>query len=123
MTQQNKKEIYFNALKESFVKLQPKLLWTNPVIFITEIGAFLTTVFILKNILTGAPVSGFEVQISAWLWFTVLFANFAEAVAEGRGKAQAEALKKTRTGTMARRLVNGKEESVSAAELRKGDVV
>lgn len=118
-----KSEIYKNALKESFVKLNPKMLWSNPVIFITEIGAVLTTVFILKNLFTGSGVSGFEVQISIWLWFTVLFANFAEAVAEGRGKAQAETLKKTRTSTVARRLAGNKEEKISAAELRKGDLV
>jgi len=118
-----KSEIYRNALKESFIKLNPKVLWTNPVIFITEIGAVLTTVFLIKNILLGTGVSAFEVQISVWLWFTVLFANFAEAVAEGRGKAQAENLKKTRTSTMARRLLGDKEEKVSAAELRKGDLV
>lgn len=125
MTAKNmqKAEIYKSALKESFVKLNPKLLWTNPVIFITEIGALLTTIFIIKSLFTGAGVSGFEVQISVWLWFTVLFANFAEAVAEGRGKAQAETLKKTRTSTVARRLTSGKEEKVSAAELRKGDLV
>lgn len=120
---QNKKEIYLSALKDSFIKLDPRVLWSNPVILITEIGAFLTTVFICKNLVMGESISGFEVQISAWLWFTVLFANFAEALAEGRGKAQAETLKKTRTSTVARRLVNGKEERVSAAELKKGDVV
>ncbi len=121
--QAQKSEIYKNALKESFIKLNPKMLWPNPVIFITEIGAFLTAIFIVKNILTGAGVSAFEVQISVWLWFTVLFANFAEAVAEGRGKAQAETLKKTRTSTVARRLLAGREEKISAAELRKGDLV
>ncbi|MGZ3805510.1 MAG: potassium-transporting ATPase subunit KdpB [Pseudobdellovibrionaceae bacterium] len=118
-----KREIYKNALKESFVKLHPKVLWTNPVIFITEIGALLTSIFIVKNILTGGGVSAFEVQISAWLWFTVLFANFAEAVAEGRGKAQAETLKKTRSSTPARRLIGERESKVSAAELKKGDIV
>jgi K+-transporting ATPase ATPase B chain len=123
MTKLNKKEIYINALKESFVKLNPRALWGNPVIFITEIGAFLTSLFIFKNLFAGGDITGFEIQISAWLWFTVLFANFAEAVAEGRGKAQAETLKKARTSTAARRMVNGKEESVSAAELKKGDVV
>lgn len=123
MTNVNKKEIYLNAIKEALIKLNPSVLWTNPVIFITEIGAFLTTFLILKNLMTGAGVSGFELQISAWLWFTVLFANFAEAVAEGRGKAQAETLKKTRTSTTARRLFEGKEQKVPAAELKKGDVV
>lgn len=122
-TQVQKSEIYKNALKDSVIKLNPKALWTNPVMFITEIGAFLTTLFIIKNIFAGAGVSAFEIQISVWLWFTVLFANFAEAVAEGRGKAQAETLKKTRTSTVARRLQDGREEKVSAAELRKGDLV
>lgn len=118
-----KSEIYKSAFKDSFVKLNPKALWTNPVILITEIGAIITTLFIFKDLLTGGTVTGFEVQISVWLWFTVLFANFAESVAEGRGKAQAETLKKTRTSTMARRLINGREEKVSAVELRKGDIV
>jgi K+-transporting ATPase ATPase B chain len=90
--------------------------------FITEIGALLTTIAMILGIARG-NFSGFELQISAWLWFTVLFANFAEAVAEGRGKAQAESLKKTRTTTLARRIENGKEESVPANLLRKGDLV
>lgn len=115
-------EIVLQATKDAFVKLDPRVQWRNPVMFITEIGALLTTFSVLQNGLKG-NFSGFEIQVTAWLWFTVLFANFAEAVAEGRGKAQAESLKKTRTTTVARRLVGGKEEKVPASELKKGDVV
>jgi K+-transporting ATPase ATPase B chain len=110
------------AVTDSFVKLSPGTLWKNPVMFVVEIGAALTTV------LLALGPNGFALQICLWLWFTVLFANFAEAMAEGRGKAQAESLRKTKTESMARRIVSGpigsnKEESVTAASLRKGDVV
>src|SRR5882724_3785379 len=91
----------------------------NPVMFVTQVGALLTTV----GIFTASTERGFIAQLSIWLWFTVLFANFAEAVAEGRGKAQAEALRKARKETIARRLRNGGEEKVPAAELQKGDRV
>lgn len=109
------------AIKESFVKLNPRVQMKNPVMFVTLSGAVLTTVSLFFN-KAGSSVS-FEVQIAVWLWFTVLFANFAEALAEGRGKAQAESLKKTRTSTQARLLRNGKEFSVTAAELKKDDMV
>src|SRR5262245_63054621 len=82
-------------------------------------GAILTTVALL----TTETSQGFIAQLAMWLWFTVLFANFAEAVAEGRGKAQADALRKARKDTVARRLDNGREEKVSATELQKGDLV
>ncbi len=109
------------ALKESFLKLDPRVQMKNPVMFVTLIGAVMTTVYVIFNIGHGSKF--FEFQISLWLWFTVLFANFAEAIAEGRGKAQAETLKKTRTQTIAR-LMNGKSESrMSAADLKKGDIV
>lgn len=109
------------ALKESFLKLDPRVQMKNPVMFVTLIGAFMTTVYVIFNIGHGSKF--FEFQISLWLWFTVLFANFAEAIAEGRGKAQAESLKKTRTQTIAR-LMSGKSESkISAADLKKGNVV
>ena len=94
----------------------------NPVIFIVGIGALMTTIVVLSDIFNG-HFSGFNFQITLWLWFTVLFANFAEAVAEGRGKAQADSLRKSRTQTKARKLVNDKEEIVLANDLRKGDVV
>lgn len=115
-------ELLLPAIKDSFVKLDPRVQWRNPVMFITEIGALLTTVSCVLNLSKG-QFSGFELQITAWLWFTVVFANFAEAIAEGRGKAQADSLKKTRTTTIARRLRDEQEEKVQATELRKGDLV
>ena len=87
--------------------------------FVTMVGAALTT----AGIFTAPAQRGFIVQLAIWLWFTVLFANFAEAVAEGRGRAQADALRKTRKETIARRLRDGKEERVPATDLQKGDIV
>lgn len=115
-------EIVKGALRDSFKKLNPLVLMKNPVMFIVEIGAFITTVILIGQILSGS-FSTFNFQIALWLWFTVLFANFAEAVAEGRGKAQAESLKKARKQTSARKLVNNKEIIVPADDLRKGDIV
>ncbi len=108
------------AIGGSFTKLNPRLMVKNPVMFVTLVGAVLATLSIFS-----APTAerGFVAQLAFWLWFTVLFANFAEAVAEGRGKAQAEALRRARGETMARRLRNGNEEAVAAPELQKGDVV
>jgi potassium-transporting ATPase ATP-binding subunit len=116
-------EIVRRATKESFVKLNPATLIKNPVIFVVEVGAALVTVFLLRDIFVKAPDVGFELQIALWLWFTVLFANFAEAMAEARGKAQADALRKTKTDAVAKRVVNGKVEIVPAARLRSGDIV
>jgi K+-transporting ATPase ATPase B chain len=111
------------AIGDSFVKLHPRLMMKNPVMFVVEVGAAMTTLEIFKDLAMGQNI-GFTFQISLWLWFTVLFANFAEAMAEGRGKAQADTLRKTKTETMAKRLKNGKKfESVAATELRRGDVV
>jgi potassium-transporting ATPase ATP-binding subunit len=108
------------ALLNAFKKLDPRVMIKNPVMFVTMIGAALTTV----PIFTGAASErGFIFQLALWLWFTVLFANFAEAVAEGRGKAQADSLRKSRKETIARRLRNKKEEPVPATELLKGDLV
>ena len=108
------------AIGDSFRKLDPRLMVKNPVMFVTMVGAALTTV----GIFTCAPGErGFITQLALWLWFTVLFANFAEAVAEGRGKAQADALRKARKDTIARRTRNGREEKVPAPELQKGDLV
>src|SRR5262245_29707178 len=108
------------ALGDSFRKLDPRLMVKNPVMFVTMVGAVLTTV----GIFTGASAErGFITQLALWLWFTVLFANFAEAMAEGRGKAQAESLRKARKDTIARRLRNGREEKAPAPELQKGDLV
>ena len=111
------------AIWDSFVKLSPATLWKNPVMFVVEIGAMLTTLLLARDVVAHVGNPGFALQICLWLWFTVLFANFAEAMAEGRGKAQAESLRKTKTESIARRLVSGKEEQVPASALRKGDVV
>jgi K+-transporting ATPase ATPase B chain len=116
------REIGKQAIKDSFIKLNPATLAKNPVIFIVGVGAFLSTAIVVTDIFKG-NFSGFNFQITIWLWFTVLFANFAEAVAEGRGKAQAESLRKSRTQTKARKLVQKKEELVLAPDLRKGDIV
>ncbi len=111
------------AIWDSFVKLSPATLWKNPVMFVVEIGAALTTILLLRDLAARAGSAGFDLQICIWLWFTVLFANFAEAMAEGRGKAQAESLRKTKSESIARRLVGGREEHVPASALRKGDIV
>lgn len=111
-----------DAIINSFIKLNPAILIKNPVMFIVEICAVITTVIFALDIFKEL-YSSFNLQIGIWLWFTVLFANFAEAVAEGRGKAQAESLKKARKQTMARKLENGKEVSIEANELKKNDLV
>jgi K+-transporting ATPase ATPase B chain len=119
------------ALGASFKKLNPRTLARNPVMFVVEIVAALTTVFFLRDLITGGSNvvgmhPGFSGQIAAWLWFTVLFANFAEAVAEGRGKAQADALRRTRTETKAKRLTAPDQTAfqlVSALTLKPGDIV
>jgi potassium-transporting ATPase ATP-binding subunit len=110
------------ALIDSFIKLNPALLAKNPVIFIAGIGALMTTVVVSVDIFKS-HFSNFNFQITLWLWFTVLFANFAEAVAEGRGKAQADSLRKSRTQAKARKLVHNKEVIVQATDLRKGDII
>jgi potassium-transporting ATPase ATP-binding subunit len=114
--------LILQAVKDSIIKLNPVLLIKNPVIFIVGIGATLTTIMSFSGIVHGS-FSSFNLQIAIWLWFTVLFANFSEAIAEGRGKAQAQSLKKNRTQTKARRLNGKQESSVYATELKKGDIV
>jgi K+-transporting ATPase ATPase B chain len=116
------KKIIADALRDSFIKLNPLYMIKNPVMFIVEVGAILTSI-IFTNDLFASNFSLFNFQISVWLWFTVLFANFAEAVAEGRGRAQSENLRKTRTSSVARKIVGKNEVKVSAIELRKGDIV
>ena len=116
------------AAISAFRKLDPRVLARNPVIFVTEIVSAAVTGFFIRDLVVGNGVALFSGQIAAWLWFTVLFANFAEAVAEGRGKAQADALRKTRSDTRARRFVDPKAlgdmlEGVNALDLRVGDVV
>ena len=109
------------AVLDSIVKLDPRVMVKNPVMFVTLIGAILTTIDIF-NAVPGEK--RFIIQIAVWLWFTVLFANFAEAVAEGRGKAQAKSLRKTRTNSIARRVAaSGNIEQVDADQLRSGDFI
>ncbi|HVN48035.1 MAG TPA: potassium-transporting ATPase subunit KdpB [Bacteroidota bacterium] len=114
--------ILVQALKDSLRKFHPKYLVKNPVMFVVAVGSAMTTCIVVQEIFTGHP-SAFNIQVTLWLWFTVLFANFAEAIAEGRGKAQAEALKKNRSQLMARKLENGNELSVAATQLHKDDLV
>src|SRR5580704_5593844 len=121
-------EIIGTAALDAFRKLDPRALAKNPVIFVTEVVSVVVTGFFIRDLVTheGAPL--FSGQIAFWLWFTVLFANFAEAVAEGRGKAQAETLRRTRSDTRAKRFVDprnlsGPTQGVTATELRIGDVV
>jgi potassium-transporting ATPase ATP-binding subunit len=117
-------QILRRAVLDSLIKLHPRTMMANPVMFVVEVGSVLTTVQLVRDIIAGRGNIGFELQLTAWLWLTVLFANFAEAVAEGRGKAQADALRKTKTLTMAkRRAPGGLLETVPAPQLRKGDVV
>ncbi|MFL5347782.1 MAG: potassium-transporting ATPase subunit KdpB [Hyalangium sp.] len=114
------------ATVDSLRKLHPRDVARNPVMFVVWAGSLLTTVLLVKELATPGPASTpvwFTVGVTLWLWFTVLFANFAEAVAEGRGKAQAGALRKMRKDTTARRLVGGREDRVPAPNLRKGDLV
>jgi K+-transporting ATPase ATPase B chain len=114
--------IITQATFEAFKKLSPRSMLRNPVMFVTEVGAAITTLGIFLR--SGNEPMGFVIQVALWLWFTVLFANFAEAMAEGRGKAQAKALRKTRTQTMANLLPSdGSLEKIPAEQLRKGDIV
>ncbi len=114
------KRATFDALK----KLDPRVLWKNPVMFVVEVGAVLTTISWISELASNSGNPVFSGWISAWLWFTVLFATFAEAMAEGRGKAQADALRKTKTETMAKQIgKDGKTTLVNATMLRKGDTV
>lgn len=115
------------ALKQAVTMLRPDIQWTNPVMFVVELGAFLTLLFVLQAAFghssSQIPITYF-IALDAWLFLTVLFANFATALAEARGKAQAESLRRTRRDTMARRVNNsGAVEEVSSTELRLGDTV
>ena len=112
------------ALWDSILKLNPRTLMKNPVMFVVEVGAVVTTVVLIRDFSRPSSGLGFEVQITLWLWFTVLFANFAEAMAEGRGKAQADTLRKARAETMANRMkADGQIETVAGSKLRAGDLV
>src|SRR6202790_2644020 len=117
-------EIARRATWDSVVKLNPATLMKNPVMFVVEIGAALLTVELVSHVLHHSRGFGFEFQITVWLWVTVLFANFAEAMAEGRGKAQADTLRKARTETVAYKLKpDGCTVEMSGSKLRAGDVV
>jgi K+-transporting ATPase ATPase B chain len=114
------------AIASSFVKLNPRVLMKNPVMFVLEVVTLLTTVILIRDVIVGGNRIMFEIQIVLWLWFTILFANFAEAIAEGRGKAQAETLRKTRTETKAKLLQGSTRDSYSlvpSTSLKIGDVV
>jgi K+-transporting ATPase ATPase B chain len=115
--------ILLPAAGQAFRKLDPRLMIRNPVMFVVEVVSLLTTVILVRDLATGGAYPGFTLQIAAWLWVTILFANFAEAVAEGRGKAQAATLRKARTDTMAHRLTATGTEEVAAPQLRQGDIV
>ncbi|MCK1680405.1 potassium-transporting ATPase subunit KdpB [Bradyrhizobium sp. 147] len=117
--------IVMPAIRASFAKLDPRLMVKNPVMFVVEVVAVLTTVIFLRDLVIGGANLGFTFQIIVWLWFTVLFANFAEAVAEGRGKAQAESLRKTRTESQAKLLTGAGEnfKLVPGTSLKVGDIV
>jgi K+-transporting ATPase ATPase B chain len=118
-------KIVMPAIGSAFAKLDPRMMIKNPVMFVVEVVAALTTIIFLRDLVTGGESIAFTFQIILWLWFTVLFANFAEAVAEGRGKAQAESLKKTRTESQAK-LLAGSDKTyrlVSGTSLKVGDIV
>ena len=120
------KEILVSAIWESFRKLNPKVMIKNPVMFVVEIGSVITAAIFLKDVFFhDFKDIAFIFQITLWLWFTVLFANFAESISEGRGKAQAESLRKSKTEVIARLIhqATGKEEKIKASLLRKGDIV
>src|SRR5262249_22095029 len=112
------------AAVDSIVKLHPRTMAKNPVMFVVEVGSLLTTLALVRDAIARRGHLGFEMQITFWLWLTVLFANFAEAMAEGRGKAQADTLRKARTETTAHKLQpDGTAVTVNATSLRKGDLV
>ena len=117
-----RRELYQRAIIDSFIKLDPRVQVRNPVMFVVEVGSLLTTILWIQALLgQGEAPTGFIGAVAIWLWFTVLFANFAEAVAEGRGKAQAEALRRAKTDTMARRII-GWDPATPAADLREEPV-
>ena len=117
------RRVIWPAMLSSFVKLDPREMARNPVMFVVEVGSVITTIYFVLGLVTGRSDTAFVGQVAGWLWFTVLFANFATSMAEGRGKAQAETLRKTKTETLANTEVDGVVKQVKASELRKGDVV
>src|SRR5258708_19904486 len=121
------KSIVRQAVIDSFVKLRPQHQWRNPVMFVVYLGSLLTTILWAHSLGGhGEAASGFILHVTIWLWFTVLFANFAEAIAEGRSKAQADALRSAKRDTVAKKLAGPKRNAavtkVNATQLRKGDI-
>ncbi|HEY6414290.1 MAG TPA: potassium-transporting ATPase subunit KdpB [Edaphobacter sp.] len=117
-------KIVRRALIDALVKLNPRTMMKNPVMFVVEVGSLITTIYLFRNIAAHHQSVRFDLQITLWLWFTVLFANFAEAMAEGRGKAQADALRRAKSETIAVRLrSDGTTENVASSDLRSGDLV
>jgi len=117
-------KIVRRALLDSLVKLDPRNMMKNPVMFVVEVGSVATSILLIRDVLRHQGAFGFNLQITLWLWFTVLFANFAEAMAEGRGKAQADSLRKARAETIANRLMpDGTTEQIPSSKLRAGDLV
>jgi potassium-transporting ATPase ATP-binding subunit len=117
-------KIVRRALLDSLVKLDPRNMMKNPVMFVVEVGSVATSILLIRDVLRHQGAFGFNLQITLWLWFTVLFANFAEAMAEGRGKAQADSLRKARAETIANRLLpDGTTEQIASSKLRSGDLV
>ena len=116
-------KIVGRALSDAFIKLNPRTMMKNPVMFVVEIGSVITTIYTIRDLIQAHHTLRFDLQITLWLWFTVLFANFAEAMAEGRGKAQADALRKAKSDTIAIRLrADGTTEEVPSLNLRSGDI-
>jgi potassium-transporting ATPase ATP-binding subunit len=111
-------DLVTEAVSDAFLKLKPHIQFRNPVMFVTYLGAIFTTLIVLLE-----PFSGFNLQITLWLWFTVLFANFSSAIAESRGKAQAASLRKSQKETFAKKIVDGKEVSIPATDLKTGDII
>jgi potassium-transporting ATPase ATP-binding subunit len=117
-------KIIKRALLDAIIKLKPQTMMRNPVMFVVEVGSVITSVLVIRERMAGHAGFGFNLQITLWLWFTVLFANFAEAMAEGRGKAQADTLRRAKSESMAHRLLsNGTTETVPGTDLRADDVV
>jgi len=119
-------EIIRRAMVEAFTKLNPLTMMKNPVMFVVEIGSVITSIYLFRDLVSHRHALVFEVQITLWLWFTVLFANFAEAMAEGRGKAQADTLRRAKSETVAHRFTGkagGSTEEVASSQLRSGDLV
>src|SRR5882757_8078958 len=111
-------QIVKRAVVDSFKKLNPRAMMKNPVMFVVEVGSLFTTLQLIRGVVRPVPGItnfGFELQITLWLWFTVLFANFAEAMAEGRGKAQADNLRKSKTETVAHRLLSNRDQTEDIA--------